>query len=199
MSAVAAVEKKVLQSKNFSFEEYLKREERSISKNEFYNGQIISMPGSKYEHNKIVTSTIIALDKAIAVLPVYYEVINSDQKVYIEAENTSLYPDALVVCEKPEFWKGRKDLIINPILIVEVLSKSTRKYDLKDKFSLYQLLPSFKEYITIEPDKPQVHSWFKLDEETWKINRATDLTQSIFIRSLGIELAMADIYRGLEF
>ncbi len=199
MNTGVAVEKKALSSKKYTLEEYLLRESRSTSKNEFYNGQIVSMPGFKYEHNKITTSVIIALDKAISGLPIYYEVINSDQKVYIEAENTVLYPDALVVCEQPEFWKGRKDLVTNPILIVEVLSGSTRKYDLKDKFLLYQRIPSFKEYILIDPAKPQVQSWFKQDEETWKINRVEDLTKSIRLRALGIDLALSDIYRRMVF
>jgi Uma2 family endonuclease len=199
MSAIAAIEKKTVQPKIYTLEEYLQREERSLSKNEFYNGQIIPMPGAKYNHNKIATNTIIALDKVISTLTTYHEVLNSDQKVYIVAENTAVYPDALVICEKPEFWQGREDLITNPILIVEILSKSTRKYDLKDKFSLYQLIPSFREYITIEQNKPQVQAWFMQDEETWKVSKASDLTQTIHIRSLNIDLNLSDIYRRVEF
>lgn len=199
MSALATIENKTPQPKIYTLEDYLLREERSTTKHEFYNGQIIPMPGSKYHHNKVATNIIIALDKGISNLNKYYEVINSDQKVYIEAENTAVYPDALVISEKPEFWQGRTDLITNPIVIVEVLSKSTRKYDLKDKFSLYQLIPSFKEYITVEPNKPQVQAWFMQDEETWKVHKANDLSQHILIRSLGIEIALKDIYRNIEF
>lgn len=199
MSATIALEKKLAQPKVYTLEEYLLKEERSISKNEFYNGQILQMPGSKYNHNKISVNTIIALDKAISILQTYYEVLNSDQKVYIEERNTALYPDVIVICEKPQFWQGRTDLITNPIVIVEVLSRSTRHYDRKDKFSLYRLIPSFKEYITIEQHKTVVESWFKQEEDTWKINRATDLNESIPVRALGIDLLLSDIYRRIEF
>lgn len=199
MDTAIAIEKKIAATKIYTLEEYLLKEERSVSKNEFYNGQIIPMPGAKYNHNKIALNTIIAIDKAISNLETYFEVINSDQKIYIAAANTALYPDAIVICEKPEFCQGRTDLITNPMVIVEVLSRSTRRYDQKDKFALYQLLPSFKEYITIEQHKPHVESWFRQDEETWKINRSTELIQSIPIRSLGVELLLSDIYKRIEF
>ncbi len=201
MSAIAAIEKKPVSTKLkiYTLEEYLLKEERSISKNEFYNGQIVPMPGAKYNHNQIASNVVRFLGNLTENLEKTYCILNSDQKVYIEAENTSLYPDALVICEKPEFWQGRTDLITNPIVIVEVLSKSTRNYDLKDKFLLYQLIPSFKEYITIEQNRPRVVSWFKQDEETWKINRSTDLTQCIHVRALGIDLPLSDIYKRIEF
>lgn len=199
MSTTIALEKKLAQPKVYTLEEYLLKEERSVSKNEFYNGQILQMPGSKYNHNKISVNTIIALDKAVSLLPTYYEVLNSDQKVYIEERNTALYPDVIVICEKPQFWQGRTDLITNPIVIVEVLSRSTRHYDRKDKFSLYRHIPSFKEYITIEQHKIAVESWFKQEEDTWKINHATDLNESIPVRALGIDLLLSDIYRRIEF
>jgi Uma2 family endonuclease len=199
MIAFATTPQKIVPPKIYTLEDYLQKEERAIAKNEFYNGQIIPMPGSKYKHNLIAANMVRFLGNQVDELEKVYLVLNSDQKVYIEAENTAVYPDALVICEKPEFWQGREDLITNPILIVEVLSKSTRKYDLKDKFSLYQLIPSFREYITIEPNKPNVQSWFMQDEETWKVNRASALTQSIHIRSLGIDLALSDIYRRVEF
>ncbi len=199
MNAIQDVQKKITPPKVYTLEAYLLKEERSVSKNEFYDGQIIPMPGSKYAHNRISLNTIIAIDKAISGLATYFEVLHSDQKVYIEAENTALYPDALVISEQPEFWQGRTDLITNPVVIVEVLSRSTRKYDLKDKFSLYKLIPSFKEYITIEQNKPGVESWFKQDEETWKINRFTELNQALHIRSLGVNIPLAEIYKRIEF
>lgn len=199
MSAIAAIQKKMVQPKTYTLEEYLHREERSITKNEFYNGQIIPMAGAKYNHNLIASNMVRFLGNEVENLEQTYLVLNSDQKVYIEAENTAVYPDALVICEKPKFWQGREDLITNPIVIIEVLSKSTRKYDLKDKFSLYQLIPSFKEYITIEPNKIHVQAWFMQDEETWKVSKATDLTQVIHLRSLNIDINLSDIYRRVEF
>ena len=199
MNTAIAIEKKIAATKIYTLEEYLLKEERSVSKNEFYNGQIIPMPGAKYIHNQIASNMVRFLGNLTENLDNTYCVLNSDQKIYIAAANTALYPDAIVIYEKPEFWQGRTDLITNPMVIVEVLSRSTRRYDQKDKFALYQLLPSFKEYITIEQHKPHVESWFRQDEETWKINRSTELIQSIPIRSLGVELMLSDIYKRIEF
>lgn len=195
MFAAVNILKKV--TKMYTLDEYLTREARMVHKSEFYNGQIIPMPGAKLNHNLISSNVIRHLGNALDHLD--YLVLNSDQKVYIEAENIALYPDALVISGAPQFWQGREDLIVNPILIVEVLSRTTRKYDLADKFSLYQNLPSFKEYITIEPTKFKVTSWYNQDSETWKTVSATELTQSIPIRSLNIHLSLSDIYKRVVF
>lgn len=198
MTAIAAIREKKI-AKIHTFAQYLAYEERSIVKNEFYNGLIIPMSGAKFNHNLIASNVMRCIGNQVENLETDYLVLNSDQKVYIEAENIALYPDSLVICGQPTFWNGREDLITNPIVIVEVLSKSTRKYDLTDKFLLYQNLPSFKEYITIEPYKVKVCSWYHQDSETWKTNLVTDLTQSVTIRSLGITLPIAAIYRNILF
>ena len=182
-----------------TFAEYLAKEERALQKNEFYNGQIIAMAGAKYNHNLISSNIIHNLNTEIQGLKTNYVVLNSDQRVYIEAENTALYPDALVICEAPQFWNGREDLLTNPIIVVEVLSRSTRKYDLTDKFLLYQLLPSFREYITIEPYKAQVRTWSLEAPKLWKMNTISDLTQFVEVNSIGIQLKMSDIYRNVIF
>ena len=94
--------------------------------------------------------------------------MNSDQKIRIDSEDTTVYPDALVICEKPEFWNGREDIIVNPFVIVEVLSKSTQNYDRGEKFMLYQRLPSLKEYIVVEQHTPLVESCLGIN---WKKTR----------------------------
>ncbi|MEN9611283.1 MAG: hypothetical protein RLZZ628_2097 [Bacteroidota bacterium] len=183
--------------KIYSLSEYLLKEEKSVKKHEFYNGQIIQMPGSKANHNEIAMNIGSAIKFAIKPLSKIFRIFNSDQKIYIEAENIVVYPDVLVICEAPQFWNGREDLIINPLLIVEVLSKSTRKYDKSDKFMLYQNLPSFQEYVLIEPNKPHVESWFKTADDTWNKLTANDLQKNIALRALNVEIALADIYEHI--
>ncbi|MEN9611981.1 MAG: hypothetical protein RLZZ628_2795 [Bacteroidota bacterium] len=196
-----AVQKVVKEAvvKTFSLQEYLLKEEKSLHKNEFYNGQIIPMPSNKARHNEIATNITSAIKVAVRPLPKVFRVFNSDQKIYIEAENVSVYPDAVVVCEAPQFWNGREDLIVNPLLVVEVLSKSTFKYDRGDKFMLYQLMPSFKEYLLIEQNKPCVESWFKSSDTNWNKLLTEDLTQSIHLRSLNVTIPLADIYEHILF
>ena len=185
--------------KIYTLQEYLAREAQSPQKNEFYNGQIIQMPGSKANHNEIAMNIGYSLKLAVKPLPTKYRFFNSDQKIYIEPENIAVYPDVLVVCEVPEFWNKREDLIVNPLLIVEVLSRSTRKYDRGDKFMLYQLLPSFKEYVLIEQNKPSVESWFQQSDKTWNKLVVNGLENTIPLRTLGVTIALEDIYENIVF
>ena len=185
--------------KVYTLQDYLARETQSPQKNEFYNGQILPMPGSKFKHNEISANMISLVKWAIKPLPQKFRVITSDQKIYIEAENIAVYPDVLVICEAPQYWNQREDLITNPLLIVEVLSRSTRKYDRGDKFMLYQLLPSFKEYVLIEQNKPSVESWFQQSDKTWNKLIVNGLENTIPLRTLGVSIALEDIYENIVF
>lgn len=185
--------------KTYTLEEYLAFEERSPNKHEFDNGKLIPMAKAKAKHNQIAANLTGALKYAVRPLPKKYIVYNSDQKVYIEVENRGVYPDALVVCEKPEFWKGDEELIVNPLLVVEVASRSTRAYDRNGKFLLYQKLPSFMEYILVEQNRPAVESWFRIEDDTWKKITEMSLEKSIALRSLGVSIDLAEIYEYVDF
>jgi Uma2 family endonuclease len=198
---VARIEK-IMQprvEKLYSLREYLDRELRSVNKHEFHNGKIIQMAGGKFKHNEIATNFVTSLKWAVKPLPTKFRVINSDQKVYIKSVDKAVYPDALVVCQEPEYWEDREDLIVNPLLIVEVLSRSTRGHDKGDKFMLYQTLPSFREYVIVEQNLPKVEAWFRTDEMTWNKKEQDKLSGSIVLRSLGVSIEMADIYENIVF
>ena len=202
MSAAAAIaETRLLKPKEkvYTLLEYLAHEEHSVEKHEFVNGKIIKMPGSKANHNEISANIIAALKFTVRPLPKKFRILTSDQKIYIAPENRAVYADALVVCEKLEFWQGREDLLVNPLLVVEVASRSTRGFDRGDKFLLYEQLPSFLEYLLIEQSRPQVESWFREKPNTWNKTVEKDLTKSIELRSLGVSISLADIYENIEF
>jgi Uma2 family endonuclease len=193
---------KTIQKKSeriYTLLEYLEREENSVNKHEFHNGKIITMAGGKFKHNAIASNTMAALKYIVRPLPTKFWVINSDQKIYIESADKSVYPDTLVVCQEPEYWAGREDLIVNPLLIVEVLSKSTRTYDKGGKFLLYETLPSFMEYVLIEQKEPSVESWFKQSPDNWHKIKEKGLDASILLRSLGVSIPLADIYENIDF
>ena len=140
-----------------------------------------------------------AIKYAVRPLPLKYRVYNSDQKIYLEAEKFGVYLDAVVICEEPEFWQGREDLIVNPLLILEEASKSTAQYDRTGKFELYRQLPSFKEYILVQQKTPTVESWFRVEGNTWNIEMVKGLTDSILLRSLGVSIALSDVYENIVF
>lgn len=185
--------------KTYTLDEYLARESRSQYKHEFYNGKIIRMAGAKARHNQIAANLTGALKYALRPLPRKFIVYNSDQKVYIESENVGVYPDALVVCEEPQFWKGREDLIVNPLLVVEVLSRSTASFDKSGKFLLYEQLPTFLEYVLVEQNYPRVESWFRTSEHSWDKTVQADVADDIQLRSVGVSISLSEIYEHVAF
>ena len=123
--------------------------------------------------------------------------MGSDEKIYIAAVQKVLYADVLIVCEAPEHFEDSSSLLINPLLIVEVASKSTKNYDRSDKFMHYRMLPSLKEYVLIEQNKPQIETFFLERENTWNITKETNLDASIHFRSIGVSLDLQKIYKNV--
>ena len=185
--------------KVYTFEEYLRREEKSVEKHEFYNGKIIKMPGGTAKHSEIAANIITSLKTVIRPLPRNFRVYTSDLKIRIESVDTGIYPDALVVCQEPIYWQGRHDVIINPLLIVEVLSPSTKNYDRLGKFELYKQLPSFQEYVLVNADKYAVETRFQEEPDLWRSRYAFNIDEKIMLNSLGVEISMADIYDNIDF
>ena len=199
MLGIITVEKKVREPRIYTFEEYLRREEYAAEKHEFFNGKIIKMPGGTDVHSEIAGNMISALKVVVRPLPQKFRVYTSDLKIYIEPVDVGVYPDALVVCEATEYWKGRKDVIVNPLLVVEVLSRSTQAYDRRGKYDFYRMLPSFKEYVLIDSKKAFVETRFREEEDLWRIKTETKMENLVPLRSLGVSISMEDIYENIVF
>jgi Uma2 family endonuclease len=185
-------------TKIYSIEEYLNRESAALSKSEFYNGQIIAMLGGNIKHNMIAGNIFSTIKVAIKLAKKDFLTLNSDQKIFIPNEEIAVYPDALVIAEKPEYWNNHKDLITNPLLIVEVLSKSTRAYDRGEKFIHYRTIPSFKEYVLIEQDTKSIEIWYKTEENTWKITNIMGEDADVLLQSIGLNISISDIYENTD-
>ncbi|MBK8055223.1 MAG: Uma2 family endonuclease [Saprospiraceae bacterium] len=185
-------------SRDLSIEKYLDKESLSAEKHEYYNGKIRKIPGSSYNHNKIAANIIIAFGQSFEINQLSFEVISSDQKVFIPKLNQVLYPDALIVYQKPEFWNGRKDILLNPILIVEVLSPTTEKYDRHDKFMSYKNIPTFMEYVMVRQETKEVETWFREEPHLWRETTFSD-TGDVKLSSIGISISMEKVYKNIEF
>ena len=186
--------------KLYTLEAYLDREAKAAHKSSYHNGNIIKMAGAKARHNEIAMNIGSAIKFAAKPLANIYRLYNSDQKIYIAQENTVVYPDAVVVSIVPVFWEGREDLITNPLLIVEVLSKSTRQHDKSSKFMLYQNLSSFAEYVLVEQDECKVVVWSKIGKNKWEYTIYTDLSDNIVLQSMeNIAISVADVYENIGF
>lgn len=183
----------------YTLSEYLKREERSKERHEYYNGIITKLPMSRIPHNIVVANVTKELMIALDATGKDYTVMGSQQLVYLPEFNFSLYPDVLVVAENPVCWDNNEVLLINPLLIVEVLSRSTRKYDRTDKFSEYKTLKSFSEYVLIDPDKCHVETHFKEAPNLWRDHVCKDISDKIELKSVGCAIDLSLIYNKIMF
>lgn len=184
----------------YTHEEYLKMEEHASEKHQFFNGKIIPMAGGTVNHNEISANTITALTNiARAIRNPKFRVYTSDMKIRIPRRNTVVYPDALVIAEKPEFFEDRRDIITNPLLIVEVVSPSSEVVDRGAKFYDYRTLPSFREYLLVYQDEPLVAHAVRQGDDLWKMTDVRGLDAVLELATLGCPLRLSDIYYDIEF
>lgn len=181
-----------------TIEEYLEMEERSRTKHYFVKGQIIDMPGGTLKHNIISSNIVTAINNAVRFSTQSYIVSNSDTKIWIPAIEAFYYPDAVVICEVPEYYAGRKDVILNPLLIVEVTSPSTVDFDRSGKFMDYSTLPSFKEYLILHQDQHFARLSNRVESDLWQLSTVQGIEGNIELKSIGCTISMRDIYFKTE-
>ena len=185
--------------KLYTIAEYFEREKHSDEKWEYNDGIITKMAGATFIHNLIASNLITILNNALENKEKQYMVLNSDMKISIPKENKYVYPDAVVICEKPELYNNRQDIIVNPLLIVEVLSFGTEEYDRNGKFGAYKTIPSFQEYVMVKQYAPAVTASYKIADRTWQDTDAEGVDQTIYLRSLDVTLDLKRIYKGVTF
>lgn len=195
---------KVLQTTH-TIAEYLAREDAAEVRHEFNNGTITEIAGGIIPHNAVKGEMHTNINICIRQTKLPHVVLNSDTKVRIERTNSFVYPDVTVSDEMPEYYttpdgKLRRDAITNPLVIVEVLSESTRDHDKGRKFDDYCTIPGFREYILVEPESVWVKSYFLQEPEwgLWKIQTLTELTDTLTLHALQVDIKLADIYAVLE-
>lgn len=176
---------------------YLIQETQAEYKSEYYQGEILPMAGGTPNHNRIGLNFVIAVDAALDDTPC--EVFGSDVRLFIEQHAMFTYPDVMIVCGGLVYAAGRRDTIINPTVIVEVLSQSTREYDRTTKFSRYRALRSFRDYILIDPYRVYVEYFHQLDDGRWVLTMLDDVTDTLRLESIGIEISLKQLYRRVEW
>ncbi|MBD2497491.1 Uma2 family endonuclease [Nostoc sp. FACHB-280] len=181
----------------YSPEEYLEFEVNSEEKHEYIDGQIILMPGGTPNHNKLAGNLYAAILYAIKRL--HYEVYSSDQRIWIPQKRILTYPDVSVVKTPLEYQEGRRDTLINPVFIAEVLSKSTKSYDRDEKFAAYRTIPSFQEYILIDQYKIHVEQYYKTDNNKWIFSEYEDANLLLNLSSIPCQVLLGDIYDKVDF
>ncbi|MCC5658996.1 Uma2 family endonuclease [Nostoc sp. XA010] len=185
------------EKRDYSPIEYLELEVISEYRHEYIDGQIIPMTGGTPNHNQIAGNFYAALNFAFKRQP--YRVFMADQRLWIPKKRIHTYPDVMVVAGSLEFSEGRKDTITNPLVICEVLSKSTRSYDLDEKFAAYRTIPSFQEYVLIDQYKNHVEQYSKTDENKWIFSEYEEEGNILTLSSIQFQIPLSDIYDKVDF
>jgi Uma2 family endonuclease len=191
--------KAIKEPKLYTLGEYLIREEKSQDRHNYFDGEIKRLHLVGGTHNEICVNIAWALKMAFKNQGKTYRIFDANQNIYLPKLNFGLYPDAVVVCEEPQYHDANQLLLLNPLLIVEVLSRSTRKYDRGDKFREYTTAPSFKEYVLIEQDFCYVESRFQEERNLWRDTIVENMEASIELKSIGCSIALSDIYEHIVF
>jgi Uma2 family endonuclease len=178
-------------------EEYLAMERQANYKSEYLDGEIFAMAGASLTHITIEANVIRELGNTLLEKP--FQVFTSNMKVDLSEHGLYAYPDALVVCGEPIFNDKYKDNLINPLLIVEVLSDSTEGYDRGEKFLRYRKLNSFKEYLLIAQHAPHIEHYFKQENNKWVMSEYDGVQELLQLPSLEITLKLSSIYAKVKF
>jgi Uma2 family endonuclease len=178
-------------------QEYLARERLADIRNEYFRGELFAMAGASWEHNLIKDNLARETGNQLKNGPC--RIATSDLRVKVKKTGLYTYPDVVVVCEKPQFEDGVMDTLLNPRVVVEVLSDSTEKYDRGTKFAHYRQLPTVQEYVLVAQDRPLVERYVRQPDNTWLLTEFNDLAQTFAFGTIPARTTLEEIYRGVVF
>jgi Uma2 family endonuclease len=176
----------------FTPEEYLALERQAEYKSEYFAGEMFAMVGASRKHNLIATNIITAIGQQLKKKPC--EIYTSDMRVRVPATGLYTYPDVVVACGEPEFEDEHVDTLLNPTLIIEILSPSTASYDRIKKFGYYRTIESLSEYLLLAQDEYKVEQYVKQADSRWLLSDISSLAGMLELSSIQCTLALADVY-----
>lgn len=183
--------------KRLSPEEYLALEQAAENKSEFYNGEIFAMAGTSINHNQIILNISSHCHQAQELHKC--RVFVNDLRLWIEYEQFFTYPDLMILCDKPQFYPDRNDTVINPGIIIEVLSKSTEAYDRGKKFQFYRSIPTFQEYILVDQYSVHIDQFYLDSEKKWSFTDYNTSNDILKFSKINFELSLEKIYHLVDF
>lgn len=184
-----------VQRLQISIDEYRRREEMAQTRHEYRDGEVVPMTGGTYEHNGIALNWVTYLN--LGRQDQSYQVRAGDMRLWIPQYQQAVYPDVLVIVGEPRFNGDRRDEILNPCLIVEVLSPSTEARDRGDKFRYYQSIPEFREYLLVHQNEPRVEQFLRRDEKEWSLRLYDRRDTTISLGEISLDISLQEIYQGI--
>lgn len=178
-------------------EEYLHRERQSEHRSEYYRGEMFAMAGASANHNWIVLNTGSHLREQLKSKPC--RVYPSDLKLRVEATGLFTYPDLSIVCGEPRLESDHGDVLLNPVVLVEVLSDSTEAYDRGKKFEHYRTIPSLQHYVLITQDRHSIDCFTRSNGESWNLTSCQGISGKITLEAIECELLGSEVYDKVVF
>ena len=178
-------------------EEYLHRERKAEFRSEYFRGETFAMAGASANHNLIVLNAGASLREQLKKKPC--RVYPSDLKLRIEATGLYTYPDLSVVCGDPQLESDAVDVLLNPVVLVEVLSDSTEAYDRGKKFEHYRTIPSLMHYVVIAQDRHSIDCFTRSPEGDWRLTSCQGLDGKVELASIESQLAATEVYDKVVF
>jgi len=177
--------------------EYLAIERAAKFKSEFFNGEMFAMAGASRLHNRVNSNLEIEIGSRIK--GGRCQSFSRDLRVLVDRTGLYTYPDLIVACGELEFSENDPDTLVNPTILIEVLSTSTEKYDRGLKFRHYQQIPSLKEYLLVAQDEALVERFVRLDDGQWGLISFVGLEAELAFAAIPVRIPLADVYAGVEF
>ena len=177
--------------------EYLEFERSSDIKHEYFDGEIFAMSGAKRNHNKISTNLNGLVWQHLK--GKNCENYSSDMRVFVPEVGLYTYPDLVVVCDESKFQDKVFDTLLNPVLLIEILSDSTEGYDRGKKFRLYRSIESLREYILVSQDEARIEKYMKSGDGFWILSEAVGINSEIEFASIECRVALAEVYDKVNF
>lgn len=179
-----------------SEETYLEEERKAFEKSEYYEGEVFAMAGATTNHNAIVGALVGELygflkTKSCKVYP-------GDLRVHNKANSLYTYPDVIITCEEEKYLDDEFDTLLNPTVLIEVLSHSTENYDRGTKFKLYRSIPSLKNYILVSSTEYAAEIYTRIENDEWKLNTTKEKDGHIHIYAIDYDLLLKDIYAQVQ-
>jgi Uma2 family endonuclease len=177
-------------------DEYWEMLENSPVKYEYFDGSIYAMAGASYRHNILAANALSLLVSRLRGKPC--RAVGSDQHVKIEETGLQTFPDIVVVCPNARFEPRRKDTLLEPTVLIEVLSPGTADYDRTDKFDHYKQIPTLQDYVLIAQDKMRIEHYHRAASGDWILKVVHEPDETIALEAIGCTLSVADVYDGVE-
>ncbi|CAD5951527.1 Uma2 family endonuclease [Planktothrix agardhii] len=181
----------------YSPEEYFKLEETAEFKHEYRDGDIIPMSGGTTNHNQIIVNLCAHL--YFALRKQNYRVFTSDVRLWMAEHRLYTYPDLMVIKGDVVYHENRTDTVLNPLVIIEILSESTGSYDRGDKFKYYRSIPEFQEYILIDQYQYSVEQFVKTETGKWQVNFYESADSILTLSTLDFSINLTDLYEQVNF